>query len=371
MNREQTTGHIFGLMEQLAPKELAYDWDPVGLQVGSYNKPVRTIMVTLDVLEAVVDEAIEKQVDMIIAHHPLLFKSVRQINTDTSKGRIIQKLLHHDITVYASHTNLDIAENGVNDAICNHIGVRQVKPLVDIRTEQLLKLVAYIPLTHVAQVRDAISEAGAGHIGNYSHCTFQTQGQGTFKPLEGTNPFIGSINQLEKVDEVKLESIIQESKLRTALHALLQAHPYEEPAYDIFPLKNKGKTFGLGRIGKLDQSLSLEDFCEHIKSVLQIPDLRVTGNLDKQVRTVAVIGGSGEKYIHQAKQNGADVYITGDMSFHYAQDAQEAGLAVIDVGHYAEKVMKTLVKKYLDVELKNTDIKIITSTTNTDPFQFI
>lgn len=371
MKSECITGDVFQFMEQLAPRQLAYDWDPVGLQVGSHNKPVKKVMVTLDVLEAVVDEAIAENVDVIIAHHPLLFKPVQQINTTTPTGRIIQKLLTNDITVYAAHTNLDITKNGVNDALCDAIGITNTRVLVEKESEQLIKLAVYVPRTHVEEVRNAISEAGAGHIGNYSHCTFQTTGLGTFKPLKGTNPFIGSVDQLERVEEVKLESIIEQSKLPSALNAIRQSHPYEEPAYDLFPLKNEGNVYGLGRIGELTKTVDLKTFCNHVKASLKLDYLRVIGRLDKQVKTVAVLGGSGEKFIHQAKRQGADVFITGDMTFHLAQDAQEMGLAVIDAGHYAEKVMKTSVQGYLISCFSDTNVEVIVSTTNTNPFQYV
>lgn len=370
MKQELTTRDVFQVIEQLAPKTFAYDWDPVGLQVGSYNKSVSKVMVTLDVVEAVVDEAIEKNVDVIVAHHPLLFKAVQKINTNTSIGRILQKLLTNDITVYAAHTNLDIAQNGVNDVLCKIIGIKNTHVLVEKEAGQLLKLAVYVPKTHIEEVRNAISDAGVGHIGNYSHCTFQTKGQGTFKPLDGTNPYIGSVNELEKVEEVKLESIMEESKLPSALTAIRQSHPYEEPAYDVYPLRNKGEIYGLGRIGELINPTQLSDFCEQVKTTLELDCVRVTGKMDKQVKTVAVLGGSGEKFIHQAKKKGADVFITGDMTFHQAQDAQEMGLAIIDVGHYAESVMKASVQEYLATSLNVENVEIIVSTTNTDPFQY-
>lgn len=371
MKSEYITSDVFQFMEQLAPKQLAYDWDPVGLQVGSYNKPVQKVMVTLDVLECVVDEAIGENVDVIIAHHPLLFKPIQQININTPTGRIIQKLLTNDITVYAAHTNLDITENGVNDVLCDAIGITNTRVLAEEKNEQLIKLIVYVPKTHVEELRNAISEAGAGHIGNYSHCTFQTNGLGTFKPLKGTNPFIGSVDQLERVEEVKLESIIEESKLPSALSAIRQSHPYEEPAYDLFPLKNKGNVYGIGRIGDLAKTVDLKTLCEQVKASLKLDHLRVVGRLDKQVKKIAVLGGSGEKYIYQAKRQGADVFITGDMTFHLAQDAQEMGLAVIDAGHYVEKVMKTSVQEYLVNCFSDTNVEVIVSTTNTDPFQYV
>ncbi|RDW19213.1 Nif3-like dinuclear metal center hexameric protein [Oceanobacillus arenosus] len=371
MKREYKNNDIFHVIEDWAPKHLAYDWDNVGLQIGSYNKAVKKVMITLDVLESVVDEAIEKKADLIIAHHPLLFNPVKRINLDTPQGRTIHKLLSHQITVYAAHTNLDAANGGVNDMLCDLLGIQSRKNLIEVKSGNLYKIAVYVPISHADDVRNAMSEAGAGHIGDYSHCTFQAKGKGTFKPLEGTNPYIGTKGELEFVDEVKIETIAQEERLTTIVNQLIAAHPYEEVAYDIFHLKNEGEAFGIGRIGTLSATMKLRDLCEHVKTTLEVPNMRVIGDLDKQVRKIAILGGSGEKYIHLARQNGADVYITGDMSFHVAQDAWQMGLQVIDAGHYIEKVMKQATKLFLEKELDNDLIEIITSETSTEPFQFI
>lgn len=362
---------IFKAMESWAPKHLAYDWDNVGLQIGSFHKPVKKVMVTLDVLEATVDEAIENKVDLIIAHHPLLFKPMKQVNVDTAKGRIIQKLLQHEISVYAAHTNLDAANSGVNDMLCDLLAVQDTKVLEQNHIEKLVKLAVFVPETHAEQVRDAMSGKGAGHIGDYSHCTFQSPGQGTFKPLEGTDPYIGSKGEMTFVDEVKIETILPASKLSSVLETMIAAHPYEEAAYDIYPVENSGTAYGIGRIGTLDQKLTLEALCERVKTALNVPGVRLTGDLDKEVSKVAVLGGSGEKYINKAKQMGADVYITGDMTFHTAQDAQIMGLSVIDPGHHVEKVMKDYTKLYLEDYFTSDELEISISKTNTEPFRFI
>lgn len=370
--KQLTNAEIFAVMEKYAPMELAYEWDNVGLEIGSYSNQVRKVMVSLDVLESVVDEAIEKKVDLIIAHHPLLFKPLKQVNVDNSSGKVIQKLLQHNITVYAAHTNLDAADGGVNDVLCDLLEIRQREILLDPHVvENIFKIVVFVPETHADDVRNALSENGAGYIGNYSHCTFQTTGTGTFMPLEGTNPFIGSKNKLKRVHEYKIETIIQESKLSAVLQAMIKTHPYEEPAYDIYPTGNNGKSYGIGRIGSLPENMSLREFCEHAKTKLDVPSLRVTGDLEKVVKKIAVLGGSGEKYYQDAIRKGADAYVTGDMTFHMAQDAWQQGLAVIDPGHHIEKVMKKAVKQYLDQQLQDTNVEVIISTTNTEPFQFV
>jgi len=367
----RTNADVFHVMEEWAPQSLAYDWDNVGLQIGSYESPARKIMITLDVLEPVVDEAIEKDIDLIIAHHPLLFKPLKEINVDTPEGRIASKLMQNNITVYAAHTNLDIASGGVNDMLCDALGIEPQDILVPSGKESLYKFAVYTPQSHKKQMLEVLGNTGAGHIGNYSHCTFQTAGNGTFKPLEGTDPYIGSLNQLEYVDEVKIETIIPEEKLQTVIDAAIEAHPYEEPAYDIYPLENEGRSFGIGRIGQLPETMELKELAEYVKNNLALDGVRVTGDLNRKVKTAAILGGSGEKYIPLAHQKGADVYITGDITFHNAQDAMAMGLSVIDAGHYIEKVMKKYTKQYLDNALIDSDSEIIVSEANTDPFQFL
>src|SRR5699024_5210235 len=362
---------IFKLMEEWAPKHLAYDWDNIGLQVGSYSRQVKKVMVTLDVVEDVIDEAIEKGVDMIIAHHPLLFKPLKQINTDTHQGRMVRKLITHNISVYAAHTNLDSAVGGVNDLLAEPLNLQSSEVLVDSVQEGLFKIAVFVPLTHTEAVINALNKVGAGHIGDYSHCTFQTKGHGTFKPLEGTEPYIGTQDKIEKVEEVKIETIVHRSILSKAINEMIQAHPYEEVAYDIFPLENQGKIFGLGRIGELKEKVTLQSLIEHIKKIYDVPTVRVTGDLTKEVKKVAILGGSGEKYISTAKKKGADVYITGDMTFHSAQDAEYMGLSVIDPGHHIEKVMKQGTQNYLQKKLNTAAVDIIVSEIDTEPFKFV
>nr|WP_184244798.1 Nif3-like dinuclear metal center hexameric protein [Gracilibacillus halotolerans] len=365
-----SVNHVIKLMERWAPKTLAEEWDNVGLLVGNKSQKVKKIMVTLDVLESVVDEAIEKSVDLIIAHHPLIFPKISQINFSTPKGRVLEKLIKNDISVYVTHTNLDIANGGVNDMMANALQLQQIKPLVPKFSEKLYKLSIFVPKSHVEQLRVALGNAGAGHIGNYSHCTFQTEGTGSFLPLEGTTPYLGEQGKIEHVSEYKIETIVKENDLDKVITTANNAHPYEEMAYDIYPLENKGTTHGLGRIGKSLQEMRLSEYVEVVKEALDIPFVRFTGDKDKIVKKVAVLGGSGKSYIPYAISGGADVYITGDLTFHEAQDAQQDGLALIDPGHYAEKIMKKGVKEYFDnnKDKLSDEVEIILSEISTDPF---
>ncbi|MBM7569641.1 Nif3-like dinuclear metal center hexameric protein [Aquibacillus albus] len=373
MGKAIPASKLITLFESWAPKHLAYEWDNVGLQVGSLNKPVKKVMVTLDVLENVVNEAIEKNVDLIIAHHPLLFEPLKQVDINHPKGRIIEKLLKHNITVYAAHTNLDIVTGGVSDILMKKLNIDKTDVLIKSETEKLIKLIVYVPETHAANVTSALGDAGAGHIGQYSHCSFQSKGVGAFKALEGTNPFIGEKGEIEKVNEIKLETIIKENQLSSLLAVLKDAHPYEEVAYDLIPLLNNGEKIGAGRIGSLKESMSLGDFCEFVKNKFEVPALRVTGDLESKIKKVALLGGSGKGFIHVAKRMGADVYVTGDMTFHEAQDAWQMGLHVIDPGHHVEKFMRESVKFFLEDKITDLDasVQVIVSKENTEPFQFM
>ncbi|MCX8001468.1 MAG: Nif3-like dinuclear metal center hexameric protein [Anoxybacillus mongoliensis] len=364
---------IIQLFEQFAPKHLAMEGDKIGLQIGTLNKPIRRVMITLDVLEHVVDEAIAHEIDLIVAHHPPIFRPLKHIVTDQPYGRMIEKCIKHNIAIYAAHTNLDIAKGGVNDWLAEALQLQNVDVLVPTYEESMKKLVVYVPHTHADAVRKAIGDAGAGHIGNYSHCTFNSEGIGTFLPEEGANPFIGQQGKLETVEEVRIETIVPARLQRKVIQAMLQAHPYEEVAYDIYPLENKGETYGLGRIGALSEEMTLQQFAEHVKQALRVPAVRVVGELTSRVRKVAVIGGDGNKYIHEVKMSGADVYVTGDLYYHVAHDALMLGLNVVDPGHHVEKVMKEGVAHVLKTMCaqQKFDVDIYVSQTNTEPFTFI
>ncbi|SDY52641.1 dinuclear metal center protein, YbgI/SA1388 family [Evansella caseinilytica] len=364
---------IIQAFEAFAPKALAVEGDKIGLQIGTLNKPVKKIMVALDVLEAVADEAIAEGVDMIIAHHPIIFRPLKTLRTDQAYGRTIEKLIKHDVTVYAAHTNLDVAPGGVNDWLAEALELENTEVLAETTEDILKKLVVFVPEDHAAAVREAIGNAGAGHIGNYSHCTFQTQGTGTFKPGAGTDPYIGEQGKLAFVSELKLESIFPASLQKKVLRAMSDAHPYEEVAYDIYDLAVEGPSFGLGRIGRLKQEMTLETFAKYVKEKYDVSGVRVVGDLLRPVKKVAVLGGDGNKYAQTALFKGADVFVTGDLYYHVAHDVMQEGLAMVDPGHNVEKVMKEGVQQLLKtfIDEKGYATEVIASAIHTDPFQFI
>lgn len=373
MSKTPNGFEVIQLFERFSPKKYAVEGDKIGLQIGTLNKPVHNIMVALDVLENVVDEAIEKKADLIIAHHPPIFRALKHLQTDQPSGRIIEKCIKHDIAVYAAHTNLDVAEGGVNDLLAAALGLTDTKVLAPTLKGKLKKLAVMVPAGHAEAVMEAASNAGAGHIGNYSHCSFQVKGEGRFLPLENTNPYIGQKGTLEKAEEVKIETIFPEELQRSVIQAVLKVHPYEEAAYDIYPLDNDGIELGLGRIGRLEEEMTLGQFAEHVKKTLDVKRVRMVGEKNSIVKKVAVLGGDGNKYITQAKFSGADVFVTGDLYYHVAHDAMMMGLNVIDPGHNVEKVMKKGVTEQLlsMCEEKNYEVSIFPSEIDTDPFEFI
>ncbi|WP_239253971.1 Nif3-like dinuclear metal center hexameric protein [Listeria ilorinensis] len=363
------------MLEEIAPRKYAMEGDPIGLQLGDLSKKVRKIMFTLDVLEEVVEEAIEEKVDMIIAHHPFLFHPIKQIDMSTSQGRMIRKLIKHDIIVYAAHTNLDIARGGVNDLLAKELELSDCQMIVPTWQEQYVKIAVYVPELAQEQIRLALVENGAGEIGtDYSNCTFSTKGIGRFQPAENANPAIGKRGELTEVTEIKLEAVAPKSKMNEILKAVRNAHPYEEAAIDVYQLAHLHEQEGLGRIGQLQKEVPMDVFIDRVKSALAIENVRFIGkNLQQPVKKVAIIGGDGNKFIHDVKRSGADVYITGDIYYHTGHDLLALDLPTIDAGHNIEKIMKTYLKRTFKKKAVERDYEVglMISEKNTDPFQFL
>lgn len=370
MSRSMTIGKVIQLFEEWVPKKLASDWDNVGLQIGSLTTPVKNILVTLDVTELTIDEAIENEVNLIISHHPLLFKSLKSIDYNDPQGKLIQQIIKNDLSVYSAHTNLDIAPGGVNDLLAEKLSLQNIEILVPQREESFYKLLINVPESHLENVNQALTDVGVGRLGDYRDCSFRVKGTGTFTPTSEADPYIGEKNKQEFVDEVRIDYLLPKTLITKAIDALLEAHPYEEPAYDLIELKNQGEIFGLGRIGVLPKELTLKELALQLKEFFKLEGLRVTGSLDKKVSKVAVLGGSGEKYYHYAQRQNADVYITGDVTFHQAQDAEQAGLSIIDPGHHIEAIMIEAVANYLRENVPN-KTEVIQTEFSTEPFKFL
>lgn len=364
---------VIQLMEQLAPKHLAVPDDRIGLQLGSLQKEINHVLVALDVTNEVVDEAIRIGANLIIAHHAIIFRPVKSLSTDTPMGKLYEKLIKHDIAVYISHTNLDVAEGGMNDWMAEAIGINSKESLEDVHTDQLFKLAVFVPRTHHEQVLQAILEAGAGSIGQYEKCSFNTEGTGTFVPGEGTQPFIGAQGRMERVEEMRIETIVPQSLRSKVIQAMLKAHPYEEVAYDLYPMDLKGRTLGLGRLGPLQETKTLGELVEVVKKELNVLHVRVVGDLAKPIKKAAVLGGSGSRYVLTARFKGADAIVTGDIDYHTAHDALMAGMCIIDVGHNAEKIMKAKTADWLRTHLeeKRYATQVTASEINTEVFRFM
>lgn len=363
---------IIKLMNSIAPPELIEkSWDNSGLQVGSLEKEIKSILVTLDVSPITVKYALDNNIDMIISHHPFLFTPIKAISQDNIKGKMIVDLIKSDILVYSAHTNLDSAENGISAILAEKLGLINTDILTISYTDKLYKVVTYVPISHSNIVRKAMTDGGAGHIGKYSHCTFNTKGVGTFIPREGATPYIGETNKIEYVEEEKIETIVAEKDLRNVINSMLNAHPYEEVAYDIYNLHNKGKDYGYGRVGELEKEKTLLDVAVLVKEILDCDNVKLYGNPDEIIKRVAVCGGNGIDFLNDVYSNKADVYITGDIKYHDAQIALENGISIIDAGHfYTEKIIISYIKNFLD-DIIQKEICVMSYTEKSIPFMTI
>lgn len=365
---------IMNIMEDVAPTYLAEDWDNVGLQVGNKNKEIKKVMICLELSNKMIDEVIEKGIDMVITHHPLIFKPLKKLVSSDPIVRIVNKLIKNDINLYCAHTNFDISNGGTSDYLAELLELKDTKPLSITHNKKYYKLVVFVPEDNVEDVRKAISTAGAGHIGNYSHCTYQTKGTGTFKPLQGAKPYIGSINELERTNEFRLEAIVAADKLNAVIEAMKNSHPYEEVAHDIIPLGNMIEAMGFGRIGYLEEPKQLINLAIEMKNILKAQNVKLIGDEAKLINKVAICTGSGSEFIKSAYKNKCDCYITGDIKYHDAQLANELGLSVIDAGHYeTENIICTPLKNRLvqKCRKKNYNIEVITSKIDINPFKVV
>ncbi len=363
---------VIDLMEQWAPRYLAEDWDNVGLQVGNPQGKVKKVLVALDLTPDVLSYAINERVDLVVTHHPFIFKPIKQIRYDLSQGNLLQRLIASNISVYCAHTNLDMAAGGVNDQLVQLLKLENAFIAQVTHEGALMKIAVFVPQDHAQKVFEAMAHAGAGALGDYSHCTFQTTGKGTFKPLQGAKPFIGAVGEVAEVSEVKLEAIVQQNKVHPVVEAMMQAHPYEEVAYDIIPLANKGEKLGLGRIGYLSQQKMLGAFAEDVKRLLNVKSLRVVGDMTRIIKKAAVCGGAGSCLLKTAALQGADVLITGDTKYHEAWDALDLDIAIIDAGHFAtETIIVPVIQDYLKGYLESKEVEVITAIDQQDPFQVI
>ncbi len=352
---------VTSYLEQLAPLSLQEGYDNSGLIVGNADTAITGILISLDCTEDVIDDAIRKGCNLVISHHPIVFKGLKRFNGSNYVERSVIKAIQNNIALYAIHTNLDNVTGGVNSKIAEKLGLES-PAILSPKANVLRKLVAFVPRSHVEEVRTALFVAGAGRVGkNYDECSFNVAGYGSFRPLEGAVPSIGEVGVQERVEETRIEVIYQQSLERKILLALYESHPYEEVAYDIFNLQNNTQEIGAGIIGNLSEPLDEADFLAYLKDRLQLDMIRYTRFRGQKIGRVAVCGGSGNFLLETAKRSGADIFVTADYKYHEFFDA-EGDIVIADIGHFEseqftqELLYDIITKKFPNFATLITDI---------------
>ena len=363
MKLSQLTAYL----ETIAPLAYQEDYDNAGLIVGNPNQEIHQALISLDCVEAVVDEAIAANCQVIISHHPIVFKGLKRFNGKTYVERVVEKAIRHNIALYAIHTNLDSVLPGVNARICEILGLENPR-ILSPKHGILKKLVTYAPTRHADQVRNALFHAGAGNIGNYSECSFNSEGSGTFKGNENSDPYAGQPGLRHTEPETRIETVYPANLESKILMALMLAHPYEEVAYDLYALTNQHQQVGSGMIGELEQAMDAGEFLYHLKDKMQTQVIRHTALTGKPVKKVAVCGGAGGFLLKQAIGAGADIFITADYKYHEFFDA-DGKIIIADIGHFeseqfTQQLLHDLIKKrFADFPLRLTSV-------NTNPVKY-
>jgi len=343
---------ITSYLDYIIPPMLQESYDNSGLLIGDDSKGLRGALITVDVTEEVINEANEKGCNLIIAHHPIIFKGLKQLTGRNHVERTVEAAIKKDIAIYVAHTNLDSVDFGVSKMLADKIGLKNARVL-DTKSQLLRKLATFCPVDYAEDVRKAIFNAGAGKIGEYSSCSFNLEGRGSFKPGEGTSPFVGQIDELHYEKEERIETVYPVYLEKAVLNALFESHPYEEVAYDIYPLDNKFDKVGFGMIGELENPEDAQKFLKRIKHNIHTDCLRHTDVINKKIERVAVCGGAGSFLIDKAQHSGADIFITADLKYH---DFFEAGenFMLADIGHYeSEKFTKDLLNQLIIKKFPN------------------
>jgi dinuclear metal center YbgI/SA1388 family protein len=371
---------VIALMEGWYPPHRAEEWDAVGLVCGDPEADVRRILLAVDPVQAVAAEAVASGTDLLIVHHPLYLRGTTTVAASTSKGRVVHDLISAGCALLTAHTNADSPAGGVSEAIATALGLTDIRPLDPDPVEPRDKITVFVPFSHGELVRQALVDAGAGAIGDYDSASFITLGKGRFRPLEGANPAIGSIGKVEVVDEARIEVVADRSRRAGVIAALIAAHPYEQPAYDVVEFADlPDGTRGSGRIGTLEQPLTLQAFVERAAAVFPATatGLRIAGDPGREVRTVALCGGSGDFLLGHARRAGADVYVTSDLRHHPASESiEDGGPALVDVAHWAaESLWLPVLRDRLLVALgaasdDTVGVDVHISTITTDPWTF-
>ncbi len=350
-------------LERIAPLSLQESYDNAGLLVGNSDAEISKILISLDVTEKVIEEALSKGCNLIISHHPVIFKGLKRITGGTYVERIVASAIKNDIALYAIHTNLDNVDQGVNSILCDKLDLIN-KEILSPKKELLRKLVVFCPVGYADKVREAVFAAGAGKIGNYDSCSYNGKGTGSFRGSEDTSPFVGEKGKLHFEEEIRIETIFPIYREREIISALIEAHPYEEVAYDIYSLENKFLSVGAGMTGELETEVDEIGFLNKVKKVTGVGCIRHTKLTGQKIKKVAVCGGSGSFLIGDAIRSGADIFLTGDIKYHEFFDADEK-LVIADIGHYeSEQFAKDLIYSVLIKKFPNFAVLISEMNTN-------
>ncbi|MEJ2103679.1 MAG: Nif3-like dinuclear metal center hexameric protein, partial [Ignavibacteriaceae bacterium] len=362
---------IIKFLEDWAPKAIAWNNDNVGLQIGNTEIKIKNILVSLDLSDDVIQSAIESECNLIITHHPLLYHPLRRLDfSNDQNARLIQKLIKNNISLYSAHTNLDFTKHGVSFQLAKRLELKQISFLKNLSNNQI-KLAVFVPASHLNDVAEAIHQAGGGIIGEYSNCSFRTEGSGTFKGSLESNPSLGNKGKTELVKEVKLEVLVDEWKINNVINSIKKVHPYEEVAYDIYTLKNENVNYGFGAIGKLKSETNLKEFLDFVSSKLKIKSFRFSTGTKKKIETVAVCGGSCGELIDYAISKNADAFITADLKYHSFRDAEDK-ILLIDAGHYETEipVLDEVQRRLKMLIAKKEKIKVLKFKGSTNPIDF-
>jgi len=358
---------ITNYIEQLAPLSYAENFDNVGLLVGSYDTPVSGVLVTLDTLETTIDEAIENNCNLIVSFHPIIFGGLKKLNGNNYVERVVIKAIQNNIAIYATHTALDNSFKGVSAKMCDVLGLKNKQVLIP-KKDTIKKLTTYIPKNDASTLRKALHNVGAGSIGNYSHCSFSSEGVGTFLADENATPTLGEKGILQTENETKLEIIFTKHLEDVILNTLFKNHPYEEIAYEITTLENQNQHIGMGMIGEIENEMQTNDFINFVKTTMQTNCIRHSAPLNRKIKKVAVLGGSGSFALNNAISMGADAYVTADFKYHEFYKA-EGKILITDIGHYeSEQFTKNLLTDFLKEKFSN--FAIILSNKSTNPIYY-
>lgn len=368
-----TVDNLIRYFEVWAPPGASWDRDNVGLQVGSGRDKIKNILLCLEFTPEVLKEAVQKNCNLIITHHPLIFNPIKKLNfTKDNKSDLIKEIIRNGINVYSAHTNLDFTKDGVSFELAKTLGLKGIRFLKQQESNQF-KIAVFVPEAALEKVSSAVFSAGGGRIGEYENCSFNSGGFGTFKGSENSNPAVGSRMNFEKVPEIKFETIADSWNLNSVVKAIIGSHPYEEPAYDVYPLKNQNVNFGFGAIGEFEKEMPVQKFLTHVTSALGAEGLRYCKGKKTTVKKVAVCGGSGSDLLSDAVSSGADAFVTADIKYHTFQDAENK-ILMIDAGHYETEIhsmnaVKQRITEFLRQE-KIPGIKVYKYKGSTNPVKF-